>query len=94
MSQSERPPPMEPRMRTPLKVVAVVIGYAIYRTVLGDDDRIAAPLLIAGGFVALAYVMVNRWTTRSADLSGLIQTGTTILGLGLLGLGTVLLVTD
>ena len=42
MTNNEQPPPVSERMNIPLKVVAVLISYVIYRALLGDDDRIAA----------------------------------------------------
>ena len=94
MTNNEQPPPVSERMNIPLKVVAVLISYFIYRALLGDDDRIAGPLLVAVGFAVLAYAMVNRWTQWRRERSGLLQVGTTILGLGLMVLGAVLVLTN
>ena len=93
MTGNEQPPPVSERASVPLKVASVVIGYLIYRVLLGDGDRVAGPLFVAAGFVALAYAMVNRWTTWRRDRSGLLQVGSTILGLGLMGLGALLILT-
>jgi hypothetical protein len=90
VKNDERPPPIAESLNVPLKVVSVFIGYVIYRSLLDDDGGIRGPLLVAAGFVCLAYVMVNRWTTWRRDRSELIQTGTTILGAGLLVLGALL----
>jgi hypothetical protein len=94
MNDKEPPPPVSERLNIPLKFVSVIIGYVIYRVLLGDDDRIAGPLFVALGFVVLAYAMVNRWTQWRRDRSGLLQVGTTILGLGLMALGAILMLTD
>ena len=94
MTNNEQPPPVSERMNIPLKGVAVLIAYVIYRALLGDDDRIAGPLLVAVGFAVLAYAMINRWTQWRRERSGLLQVGTTILGLGLMVLGAVLVLTN
>ena len=94
MTNNEQPPPVSERMNIPLKVVAVVISYVLYRVLLGDDDRIAGPLLVAVGFAIFAYAMVNRWTQWRRERSGLLQVGTTVLGLCLLLLGAVLVITN
>jgi hypothetical protein len=93
MSQKEPPPPISERLNVPLKIVSVAVGYLIYRVLLGDDERIAGPMFVAVGFIALAYAMVNRWTAWRRERSGLLQVGTTILGLGLMGLGAILMLT-
>ena len=84
---------MAENMNIPLKVVSVLIGYVIYRLLLDDDGGLRGPVFVAAGFVCLAYVMVNRWTTWRRDRSELIQTGTTILGIGLLILGALFMFT-
>jgi len=93
MTQNEPPPPIEERLNVPLKVGAVAIGYVLYRVLFRDGRGIAGPLFVGGGFVIFAYAMVNRWTQWRRDRSGLLQVGTTILGLGLLGLGALLILT-
>ena len=91
MKESDPPPPIPENLNVPLKVASVVIGYIIYRVLL--DDAVAGPLFVAAGFVILAYALINRWTMWQRDRSGMLQAGTTILGLGLLGLGALVLLT-
>ncbi|MGH2754288.1 MAG: hypothetical protein ACRDLB_07610 [Actinomycetota bacterium] len=91
MNDDERPPPIPEKMNVPLKVGAVLIGYLLYRILL--EDEVAGPLFVAAGFVVLAYAVINRSTTWSRDRSGMLQAGTTILGLGLLVLGALVLLT-
>jgi hypothetical protein len=50
-------------------------------------------VFVGVGFVVLAYATVNRLTQWRRDRSGLLQVGTAILGLGLLGLGALLILT-
>ena len=91
MNNDERPPPVPEKLNVPLKIGAVLIGYLLYRVLL--EDKVAGPLFVAAGFVILAYAVINRWTTWSRDRSGMLQAGTTILGLGLLVLGALLVLT-
>ena len=92
MTQNE-PPPIEDRFNVPLKVAAVVIGYVLYRVLFSGGEGIAGPVFVGVGFVVLAYATVNRLTQWRSDRSGLLQVGTAILGLGLLGLGALLILT-
>ena len=93
MNQNQPPPPIEERFNVPLKVGAVVIGYVLYRVLFRDGRGIAGPVFVGAGFVVLAYATVNRLTQWRRNRSGLLQVGTTILGLGLLGLGSLLILT-
>lgn len=76
------------RWRMPLRVVAVFVAYLFYR--LPGDDRLGAGLLIGGGTLMLAFVLIDRWTLPRRERSGLLQVGTTILSLGLVGVGLML----
>jgi hypothetical protein len=93
MSGNEPPPPIEERFNVPLKVASVVIGYVIYRVLFAGENGVAGSVFVGAGFTVLAYATVNRLTQWRRDRSGLLQVGTAILGLGLLGLGAVLILT-
>jgi hypothetical protein len=92
MKQDEGPPPISERLNIPLKVVAVLLGYLIYRLLV--EDAIAGPLFVAAGFTMIAYTLINRWTLRRLDRSDMMQVGTAILGAGLIGLGALLTFTS
>lgn len=90
MHRKEAPPPVEERYRVPMRVGVIVASYLLY-FVLSDERMIAAIFLGLGcAFVGLS--LVDRWTLRRSDRSGLLQVGLTILGLGFLGLGVFFLI--
>lgn len=90
MHGKETPPPIEERYRIPLRVVVIVLSYLLY-FVLSDEATIAAIFLgLGSAFVGLT--LVDRWTLRRSNRSGLLQVGLTILGLVFLGLGLFYLI--
>ena len=90
MTGSDVPPAISEKARIPLRVLAVVVGYLVYR-LLGDEG-VVGPAFIGFGIAFLGFVLVDRYATWRRDRSGLLQVGTTILALGLLGLGIYLIV--
>lgn len=74
----------------PLRIAAIGIGYVLYRALEGDHSVVTA-LFVAFGTVILLYSAINRYGLWRKERSGMLQVGQTILGLGLLGIGLVLL---
>ena len=89
MHGKEGPPPIEERYRIPLRVVAIFAAYALY-FFLGDVDTMGS-IFVGLGTLLVGFSLVDRWTLRRTERSGLMQVGMTILGLGLLGLGVAYL---
>lgn len=85
MHRPEAPPPIEERYRIPLRVAVIFGAYALY-FVLSSDATIAA-IFLGLGVLLIGLALVDRWTLRRTNRSGLLQVGMTILGTGLLGLG-------
>ncbi|HEU4480432.1 MAG TPA: hypothetical protein VFS18_00980 [Actinomycetota bacterium] len=88
MSREGPPPSFAERARMPLRIGAVFVAYALYRVAAGTSA--AGALFLGGGFVLVAWVTIDRYTMWRRDRSGLLQVGSFILGLGLLGLGLYL----
>lgn len=86
--RSDAPPPVDERYRIPLRVVVIVASYLVY-FFLSNSEMVAA-IFLGLGLALVGLSQVDRWTLRSRDRSGLLQVGTTLLGLGLLGLGAYL----
>lgn len=88
MHREEGPPPLEERFRIPLRMVVIVVGYLAYFFL---SDRQLVPAIFVGlGLALIGLPLVDRWTVRRGDRSGLLQVGTTLLGFGLLALGAFL----
>ena len=85
MHRPEGPPPIEERYRIPLRIGVIVAAYALYFVV--SSDATVAGIFLGVGVLLIGLALVDRWTLRRTDRSGLLQVGMTILGLGLLGLG-------
>lgn len=88
MHGKEGPPPLEERFRIPLRMLVIVAGYLLYYF-LSDEAMIPA-IFLGLGSVLIGLSLVDRWTVRRSDRSGLLQVGTTLLGIGLLLLGAFL----
>lgn len=85
---SEGPPPVESRGRIPMRIVAIVGAYLLYRVL---EARHAAGAAFTGAGVGLlALMLIDRYTLWRHKPLGLLQVGATILGLGLLGIGLYL----
>lgn len=76
--------------RMPLRVAAVFLAYVLYR--VPGDDRLGAGVLLGVGSFMLASVVIDRLTLPRVDRSGLLQVGTTVLGLGFVAVGLMLAV--
>ena len=86
----EQPPPLREKLRMPLRIVVVVGGY--FLAVLLDNGRDAARILLWAGIVMLGWLLVDRATMWARERSGMLVAGTTVLGLGAVGLGVYLAV--
>lgn len=89
MSVNEPPPSIPQNWLMPLRIAVIAVAYGIYRA-LEASNRAFPSALIAVGLIILAYSLINRYGLWRRDRSGLLQVGQTILGLGLLALGIVL----
>lgn len=89
MSGNDVPPAISEKARMPLRVVAVLIGYLVYR--LLEDSGVMGPAFLGLGIAFMGFVLVDRYATWRRDRSGLLQVGTTFLALGFMGLGTYLI---
>jgi hypothetical protein len=88
MTKPEGPtPPLPERIRLPLRIASVVIGYVIYRFV---DEPVAGGLLIWIGFVALDWAIIDKVTTYRKDQLGMMLMGQGLLGAGLLIAGALI----
>lgn len=88
MTKSEGTPPVPERYRMLLRLGAVALGYVVYRLV--EPDHFGPALMLGFGVWIFSAVMIERYSTRRSDRSGLMQVGSTILGLGLVVLGLAL----
>lgn len=91
MHRDEGPPPIEPKHRIPLRVVAIIGCYALYFFL--SRDRTGPAIFIGLGSLLVSFALIDRWTLWRRERSGLLQVGKTVLGLGLLALGLFLLIT-
>ena len=88
MHGKEGPPPIEPKLRIPLRVGAIFACYALYFFL--SREATAPAVFIGLGSLLVLLALIDRWTLWRRDRSGLIQVGMTVLGLGLLALGLYL----
>lgn len=87
MTKPEGPtPPLPERIRLPLRIASVVIGYVIYRIV---GEPVAGALLIWVGFVALDWAIIEKATTYRKDRLSMMLVGQALLGAGLLVAGAI-----
>ena len=73
--------------RMPLRVAAVLAGYLVYRFF---ERPPVAGVMLGVGFIALAWATIDRFTALERERSRMMETGQTILGVGLLALGAFL----
>lgn len=85
---SDQPPPLNERLRMPLRVGVVIAAYVGGR--LLAPDRTVARLMLWAGFVILGWLIVDRITMWARERSGMLVAGATIMGLGLGGIGLYL----
>lgn len=86
----DQPPPLRERLRMPLRVAVVVGGYAI--AYFAARHRDAARVILWLGIVLLGWLLVDRATMWARERSGMLVAGTTVLGLGAVGIGVYLAV--
>ncbi len=84
---NDAPPPVSEKLRVPLRVGAIVAAYVLYR--LLAEDAVVGAALVGIGAMLVAFMLIDRWTLRRRDTSGLLQVGTTILGLALIAIGAL-----
>lgn len=88
MHGKEGPPPLEERYRIPLRMAVIVASYLLYYFL--SDERMIAAIFLGLGSALIGLALVDRWTVRRSERSGLLAVGTTLLGVGLLLLGAFL----
>ena len=88
MHGEEGPPPIEPKHRIPLRMIAVIACYALYFYL--SQDRKPPAAFVGLGALLVSWSLIDRWTLWRRDRSGLMQVGQTLLGVGLVGLGIFL----
>ena len=86
MSQ-EGPPPLPERIRLPLRIASVVIGYVIYRVV---QPPLVGAALLGIGFVMVDWAIIERVTTFRKDRMSMMIAGQALLGIGLAIAGALL----
>ena len=77
-------------MSRALRIVSIGLAYALYRW-LETDHGAGAALLVAAGSLVVSYSLINRYGLRRRERSGLLQVGQTILGLGLVAAGLLVI---
>ncbi|MBW3594396.1 MAG: hypothetical protein KY391_02370 [Actinobacteria bacterium] len=88
MTKPEGPtPPLPERVRIPLRIASVVIGYVIYRIV---GEPVGAALLVWIGFVMLDWAIIEKATTFRKDRLSMMLVGQGFLGAGLLAAGAIM----
>ena len=85
------PPRIDPKYAMYMRFGALLLAYVAYR--LTEKEKLSAGIFIGVGVLLMLYALVTYLTTRRDERSGMLQTGQTILGLGLVGLGIGQLVT-
>ena len=87
MTKPEGPtPPLPERIRMPLRIASVIIGYLIYRIV---GEPVVGAFLIWVGFVALDWAIIEKATTYRKDRLNMMLVGQALLGVGLLVAGAL-----
>ena len=85
MHGKEAPPPLEERFRIPLRILVIVLAYLVYFFL--SNERLVPAIFVGLGLALIGLPLVDRWTLRRNERSGLLQVGTTLLGTVLLLLG-------
>ena len=80
-------PPLLQRIRMPLRIASVFIGYVIYLVVPGST---AARILLWAGFVVLDWSIIDVVTLSSRDRDSMMTMALGLLGTGLLVAGIIL----
>lgn len=85
MTKPEGPtPPLPERIRMPLRIASVAVGYLIYRLI---GDPFVGALLVWVGFVVLVWALIEKATTYRKDRLSMMLAGQAVLGIGLLAAG-------
>ncbi|MGH2734921.1 MAG: hypothetical protein ACRDKZ_05030 [Actinomycetota bacterium] len=71
-----------------LRIAAVALGYAFYLPL--QRNSLPGAVMVWAGTVVFGWVLIDRYTLRRRDGSGLMQVGSTLLGLGLIAIGASL----
>ena len=83
----ENPKPVLPEnLRMPLRIASVVVAYVLYRVIEGP---VVGRVLIAAGFVALDWAIVDKLSTWRNEQSSMMLVGQGLLGAGLIAAGVV-----
>ena len=80
---------MDESKRIPLRAAAVVACYLLYLWI--GDERAAGGATLAAGLLLVSWTAIDQFTLRRRERTGLLQVGTTLLGLGLMVVGAILL---
>lgn len=86
--EPNRPPRIDERYRMFLRIVVVLAGYGAY--LLVQRESLMPGVLVGAGVVAFGFATVDRFTRWSHDRSEMMLVATTLLGLGLAGIGLFL----
>ena len=86
--EPNRPPRIDERYRMFLRIVVVLVGYGAY--LLVQREKLVAGVLVGAGVIALGFSTVDRLTRWTHDRSEMMLVATTLLGLGLAGVGMFL----
>ncbi len=87
MTKPEGPaPPLPERIRQPLRIAAVILGYVIYRIV---GEPVVGAALIWAGFIALDWAIIEKMTTYRKDRLSMMLAGQGLLGAGLMAAGAL-----
>jgi hypothetical protein len=82
------PPLIPEKFRMPLRIAAVFLGYVIYLVL--EEGKVVGPAFVGFGSVVLLWAIIDRYATWRRDRSGLMQVGSTILGLAFIAIGLYL----
>lgn len=85
---NQTPPLIPEKFRMPLRIGAVFLGYVIYLVL--EQGKVIGPAFVGFGSVILLWAIIDRYATWRRDRSGLMQVGSTILGLALIAIGLLL----
>lgn len=88
MMSKDTPPAIPEKFRMPLRIAAAFLGYAIYLVL--EEGKVVGPAFVGAGSVIFLWALIDRYATWRRDRSGLMQVGSTILGLALIGIGLYL----
>ena len=89
MTKPEGPEPTLPeRLRLPLRIASVFVAYVIYLVVPGP---IVGRLLLAAGFIAFDWAVIEFVTTWRKDRLDMMVMGQGLLGTGLMIGGIVVI---